>query len=149
MAPLMSIATAGTTWVIPESFGKTVPLIRRQLSGAGLSVVEQFNVSRELYFQPGVGRCSCVILLVDTPALLFECIALDRAAAVFLPLHIVIGGDNDTSYVYWANPVISSGLRPPAPSKSPLEHLCACVTQALCGLPEAAAVVGASSVHLN
>ena len=127
----MSIATAGTTRVIAEPFGKSVPLIRRLLSEAGLSVVEQFNVSSEPYFQLGVGRRSCLILLVDTPALLFECIALDRAAAVFLPIHIVISGDSDTSYVHWANPMTSSGLRPPAPAKIPLENLCTRVTQAL------------------
>jgi hypothetical protein len=137
MAPLMRIATAGTTWVIPESFGKSVPLIRRLLSEAGLTVEEQFNVSREPYFQLGVSRRSCLILLVDTPALLFECIALDRAAAVFLPIHIVISGDGDTSYVHWANPVTSSGLRPPAPAKLPLENLCARVTEALSSLTEA------------
>ena len=134
----MSSASTGNTRVIPESFGKSVALIRRLLLGAGLRVVEEFDVSSEPYFQLGIARRFCTVLLVDTPALLFECIALDRAAAVFLPVHVVISGDRDATYVHWANPVMSSGLRPPMPAKIPLENLCACITQALSGLPQAA-----------
>ena len=130
-------SSTGNTRVISDSAGKAVTLIRRLLAESGLSVVEEFKVSSNLGFDLGVAKRSWIVLLVDTPALLFECIALDRAAAVFLPIHIVISGDRDTTYVYWANPVISSGLRPPTPAKAPLERLCARVTQALSGLPEA------------
>jgi hypothetical protein len=137
MAALMSIVTIGNTRVIPGPFGKSVPLIRRLLSDGGLSIVDEFNLSNEPYFQLGVATRSCTVLLVDTPALLFECIALDRAAAVFLPVHIVISGDRDTTYVHWANPVMSSGLRPPMPAKVPLENLCARITQALSKLQQA------------
>jgi hypothetical protein len=134
----MGIATDGNTRFIPASFGKSVSLIRRLLVVAGLNVVKEFDVSSEPYFQLGIARRSRRVLLVDTPALLFECIALDRAAAVFLPVHVVISGDRDTSYVHWVNPVASSGLRPPAPAKIPLESLCARVTQALSSLPQTA-----------
>ena len=134
----MSISTCGNTRVVPEPFGKSVPLIRRSLQGAGLSVVEELDVSSAPYFQLGIAARSCMVLLVDTPALLFEAIALDRAAAVFLPLHVVISGDRDTSYVHWANPMASSNLRPPAPSKGALEELCARVTNALSELPQVA-----------
>ena len=130
----MGIATDGNTRFIPESFAKSVPLIRRMLAVAGLNVVKEFDVSNETFFPLGIARRSCKVLLVDTPALLFECIALDRAAAVFLPVHVVISGDRDTSYVHWVNPATSSGLRPPAPAKIPLENLCARVTQALSSL---------------
>jgi hypothetical protein len=133
---LMSIATTGNTRIIPEPFGKSVPLIRRLLSDAGLSVVEDFDLTNAPYFQLGIAERSCIVLLVDTPSLLFEAIALDRAAAVFLPVHVVISGDHDTSYVHWANPMASSGLRPPAPSKGPLEDLCARVTKVLSELPQ-------------
>lgn len=133
----MSIASSCNTRVIPGPFGKSVPLIRRLLLDAGLSIVEEFNVSSEPHFQLGIRRQSGIVFLVDTPALLFECIALDRAAAVFLPVHVVITGDRDTTYVRWADPVKSSGLRPPTPAKVPLEILCARITQALSGLPDA------------
>lgn len=132
----MGIAGTGNTRVIREPFGKSVPVIRRMLLDAGLSVVEEFDVSSASYFQLGIAARSCIVLLVDTPALLFEAIALDRAAAVFLPVHVVISGDRDTSYVHWANPMATSGLRAPAPSKGPLGDLCARITRALSALPQ-------------
>ena len=130
----MSTATVDNTRVIPEPFGKSVPLTRRLLSDAGLSVVGEVDLSDQPCFQDGASRQSCVVLLVDTPALLFECIVLDRAAAVFLPVHVAIWGDAGTTYIHWTDPVTSSGLRPPIPAKIPLSNLCARVTQALSGL---------------
>src|SRR6476469_7334957 len=90
--PFMTITPCSNTRVIPEPFAKAVALIRRLLVGAGLSVVKEFDVSAAPYFRLGIAARSCTILLVDTPVLLFEAIALDRAAAVFLPVHVVISG---------------------------------------------------------
>lgn len=132
----MDSVAAGMTRVIPESFDKSLALIRRLLSAAGLGVVGEFDMSREPYFQLGVASRSCVVLLVDTPVLLFEAIALDRSAAVFLPQHVVISGDGDTSYVHWVNPITSSGLRPPAPAKAALADLHKRITDVLSDLPQ-------------
>jgi hypothetical protein len=143
----MNLATTGRTWAIDEAFGKLVPMVRRVLAQAGLGVAAELDVSGESYFRPGIGRRSCVVLLVDTPVLLFEAIALDRGGAVFVPVHLVISGDGETSYVHWANPVTSSGLRPPAPAKAPLEHLCAQVARALAELPQSAEVALQSQSH--
>jgi uncharacterized protein (DUF302 family) len=125
----MNTVTAGNTRVIPETVEQSVPMIRRLLRDAGLSVVEEFNLSSDPHFQSGVARRSCIVLLVDTPELLLECIAPDRAAAVFLPVHVVISGDRDTTSVYWAHPPAGAGEPPPA--KAPLEELNARVTEAL------------------
>ena len=124
--------------MIAEPFSKSLLMIRRLLADAGLKVVGEFELSGAPRGRNGPGSQSCVVLLVDTPALLFESIVLDRAAAVFLPVHVVISGDADTTYVHWADPVLSSGLRPPMPAKIPLANLCARVTQALSGLRQLA-----------
>jgi uncharacterized protein (DUF302 family) len=124
---------------IPVSFEKSLVQVRRQLSNAGFSVVEEFDMSKETSFEVGRARRFCVVLLVDTPVLLFEAIALDRAAAVFLPLHVVVGGDRETSFVHWVNPATSFGLRPPAPAREALEDLCRRLEEALRTLPMAAA----------
>lgn len=137
---VMNIEAAGTTRALPESFEKSLALIRRLLSTAGFSIVKEFDLSRESYFQLGIGSRSCVVLLVDTPVLLFEAIALDRSAAVFVPLHIVVTGDRDSSYVHWVNPMTSSGLRPPAPARGPLDALYARLTESMSQLREAADV---------
>jgi uncharacterized protein (DUF302 family) len=129
--------------MVPDGFGSCVPRVRRLLEGAGLNIVEEFDLTNVPYFQIGIGSRRCTVLLVDMPVLLFEALALDRAAAVFLPIHVVICGDRDTSYVHWANPMASSGLRPPSPSKEAMEKLCSRVTQALSPLPHTAQPAGA------
>jgi hypothetical protein len=138
METFMTTSTAGNRRVIPEPLGRALPLIRRLLFDAGLSIVDELEVSGALHVQLGVVTRSCIVLLVDTPVLLLEAIALDRGAAVFLPLHVVICGGREASYVYWANPVASFGLRPPAPSKAPLEEVCGRITKALSELPQTA-----------
>jgi hypothetical protein len=82
--------------VVPETIDRAVPRVRRLLREAGLSIAQEVTLASEPYFHRGA-RTSCVVLLVDTPSLFFESIVLDRAAAVFLPLHIVIGGDAEAS----------------------------------------------------
>ena len=129
----------GHTHVTPERFARCMPLVRQRLADAGLSIAGEFDVSGEPHFQT-TGHRSCVVLLVDTPGLLFECIAIDRAAAVFLPVHIVISGDRDSTSIHWADPIAISGLRPPMPAKVPLEDLCARIARALAGLPQAGEV---------
>jgi uncharacterized protein (DUF302 family) len=128
----------GVTRLIPESFDKSVLLIRRLLSTAGFSIVEEFDVSKEMHFQSGNSNRCCTVLLVDTPVLFFEAIVLDRSAAVFLPLHVVVSGDREASCVHCVNPMTSSGLRPPEPAKGALEVLYKRVTEALSELPDSA-----------
>jgi len=137
----------GNTWAIPEPFAKCVPLVRRLLLDAGLSVVEEFDISAASYVQLRAGSSSCVVLLVDTPVLLFEAIALDPGAAVFLPVHVVISGDREMSQIHWTNPALASGLRPPVQAKGPLEELCARVNQALAELSPAEELVSQGQPH--
>jgi hypothetical protein len=134
----MTTLSTGNTRVISEPLRRSLPLIRRLLLDAGLSIIAELDVSGTPHLQAEVATRSCTVLLVDTPLLLLEAIALDRAGAIFLPIHVVISGEGDTSYVFWANPMMSSGLRPPAPSKGPLEDLCARITKAFSELPHVA-----------
>ena len=134
----MNLATTGNIRIIGETVERSVPVIRRMLREAGLSVVEEFSLSNNPHFQLETARRPCIVLLVDTPEALLQSIALDRAPAVFLPVHVVVSGDGDTSYVYWAHPLGGSGQRPPLPAKTPLEELNARVTQALRALPQVA-----------
>ncbi len=128
----MNGADGGVNRRIPEPFDKTLLLIRNSLASAGFSIVAKIDVSSAL--QTGSSDC-CVVLLVDTPILLFEAIVLDRAPAAFLPLHVVVCGDRTASEVYCANPMVTSGLRPPEPAKGALEALYRHLSDALAGLP--------------
>ena len=126
----------GITRTIPEPFEKTISTVRRMLTAAGLTIVDEFDMSKEPYFHFGVAGGWCTVLLLDTPILMFEAIVLDHSTAVFLPLHVVVSGDRETSYVHWADPVASSGLRPPASGKSALEQAYKRLADALSGLPQ-------------
>lgn len=129
----MNHQSAGHTRMVPERLDKAVTAVRRLLEDAGLRVVDELEIGQCLSDANIPGQ-PCRILLVDTPVLLFESIALDRAAAVFLPVHIAVCGNSESTSVHWANPVVSAGLRPPAPAKGPLEVLCARITEALAPL---------------
>lgn len=131
----MSAADGAVTRAVPVSFVKTLAAVRRILTGAGFSIIKEFDLSKEPYLKLGASSGRCVVLLVDIPVLLFEAIALDRAAAVFLPLHVVVSGGREMSCLRWADPVSSSGLRPPAPSREALDALCQRLRAALASLP--------------
>jgi hypothetical protein len=124
---LSKASPSGSIRVVPESFERSVALIRR-LTAAGFTVVEEFDVSGEPYFLLVIARRSCVLLLYK-PMLLLEPIALHRSVAVFLPLHVVINGDRDISSTHWANPVTCSGLQ--LPVRDVLDEVYRRITEAI------------------
>lgn len=90
------------TIAAPFSFQLTLKSMLRLVSNEGLSVVEQFNMTPA--FNNGVPeRTNCTVLLVDTPMLLFEAIALDSSMAAFIPLHIVLMGDEQSCSIFWSD----------------------------------------------
>jgi hypothetical protein len=113
--------STGTRWGVNAGIEKTASLVRRCLRDRGLQIVD------EVYISSG----QCVVLLVDTPELLLGAVALDRGAAVLVPVHVVITSDGPRSFVYWANPIAVSGLRPPASARAALERLCGRIRQTL------------------
>ena len=118
--------TAEHGWDLNLGMRNSVGLVRRVLRVNGLHIVEELELSAASADTPG-----CVVLLVDSPELLFEAIALDRAAAVLVPLHVVVTGDGHRSRVHWTNPLAFSGLHAPASARVAIERLCARLKQAL------------------
>jgi uncharacterized protein (DUF302 family) len=70
-----------------------------------------------------LGFAPCKILLVDSPYLLLEAVTLSRAAAVLLPLHVVIAGRGRETLVYWMNPAVIEGAGLPAGAAAPVAKL--------------------------
>jgi uncharacterized protein (DUF302 family) len=119
------------TYLIPEPFDKAVKLIRRALAETELSVVGEFDTTRAFGEAPGKKTEPSRVLLVDCPLLVFEAQALDRAAGVFFPLHVLVWADGDRTQV---SPVSSGeifGIRLPLGVAGPMERLRARVTRAL------------------
>ena len=121
----MNALGAGQTYMLSERFDKAVKLIRRALDEAELSVVGEFDTTGTFGAEPSR------ILLVDCPLLVFEAQALDRAAGVFFPLHVLVWGDGDRTQVS----TLSSGgffdVRLPSGAAGPIERLQARVSTAL------------------
>jgi uncharacterized protein (DUF302 family) len=127
----MNALAVGQTYVISEPFDKAVRLIRSALAEMELSVAGEFDTTGAFGGKPGKKAKQSRILLVDCPLLVFEAQALNRAAGVFFPLHVLVWADGDRTQV---SAVSSSGLfdvRLPLGAAGPMEKLQARVTMAL------------------
>jgi hypothetical protein len=129
---------SGNVWqvqAVPMPIAKTLKSLRRPFHKAGIDIVEQIDLSREFHRQLAAGTHRSVLLLVDCPLLLFEAVALDRAAAVFFPFHVVVTGDDACTCIHWAHPAAAVSSRLPATVKRPVDALYARLTEVL-GRPQ-------------
>jgi uncharacterized protein (DUF302 family) len=127
----MNAVAAGQTYMITERFDKAVKLIRTALLEMELSVVSELDTTGDFGKWPGKRTERSRILLVDCPLLVFEAQALDRAAGVFFPLHILVWADGDRTQVSTADPTGVSGGRLPLGTVNPMGRLQARVAMAL------------------
>lgn len=121
----------GQTYTISERFDKAVKRIRRALVETELSVVSEFDTTGLLGEEPGKKGGQSRILLVDCPLLVFEAQALDRAAGVFFPLHVLIWADGERTKVSAASSGELFDARLPLGAAGPMERLQARVALAL------------------
>jgi hypothetical protein len=108
---------------IARPIERVLKVLRLALSDAGIEIVRELELSAEFRRQPDGDDRRCVLLLLDCPLLLFESLALDRAAGVFLPLHVVVIGDSKLTGIHWAHPAHASGVRLPPTARQALESL--------------------------
>jgi hypothetical protein len=71
------------------------------------------------------------MLFVDSPLFFLEALALDRAAAVFLPLHVLVAASGPETRVYWVKPGEVFGGRLPLGAAVPLDEIQARLARAL------------------
>lgn len=121
----------GQVTAVARDYERTLRSLRRALNGAGLSVVEQFDLAHGLTGPLTAGSHSCALLMVDCPLLLLEAVALERSAAAFIPIHVVITGDQHSTCIHWGHPAEIFGLRPSPTAKGPVDALYARVTRVL------------------
>ena len=127
----MNALGLGQTYTVPARFDKAIKLIRGALFAMELSVVGEVDTSGTFARENGKKTEPAKILLVDCPLMVFEAQALDRAAGVFFPFHVLVWGDGDRTHVS----TVSSGelfdFRLPVGAAGPMERLKARVTMAL------------------
>jgi len=110
------------SYLIPAKFEKALKSIRGALSEVEVDIVQEFDLSEDL--NSGTrSRITARMLLVSSPILDFEAVALGRAGAVFLPLHLLVTPETGSTRVSLVDP---SGLlegRLPVGIGDPLRRL--------------------------
>jgi uncharacterized protein (DUF302 family) len=114
---------AVTVYTIAYPFEKALPAVREALTAGGLSIAGEMDISERIRKQLGLDFGPCRILLVDSPYLLVEALALDRSAAALLPLHVVISGREFITHVHWISLAGMRQTRLPAGAEAPLAKL--------------------------
>ena len=99
------------TYAIEMPFAKALKRVRTALRAGDL------EIAGELQLVP-----HCRLLLVDCPLLVFEGLALDRAAGVYFPLHVMVRANGAHTEVSTMASE-SSDARLPAGAAGPIERL--------------------------
>ena len=119
----MNTLSVGQTYLIDAHFDKAIRLIRSALERQELSIAAELEVhgrgDSSRWKKAGLSR----LLLVDSPLLLFEALALDKAAGVFLPLHVLVSSDGEQTHVSCVELPDLFEVRVPAGSSRPLSVL--------------------------
>ena len=108
---------------VDKRFEQTLRLVRHALAERQLSIAGEYDIAENLAQDSGRQAIAGKLLLVDSPVLLFECLALDRAAAVFVPVHVLISADGDQTQVVCLEPSSVFEFRLPPGAAQPLEEL--------------------------
>jgi hypothetical protein len=127
----MTAVAAGHTFAIEERFDKALKLVREALTGDDLEIVGEMAMPANW---PGESRkrpARCRVLLVECPLLVFEGLALDRAAGVYFPLHVLLASDGVRTRVSTVKPSGVFDSRLPAGAAEPVDRLEARVARAL------------------
>lgn len=127
----MNAVSAENTYVMAQRFDKALKTIRGALAEVELEVAEEFDTAGILDGRADKTPERSRMLLVDCPLLVFEALALDRASAVFLPLHILVSADGDRTHVSVINPAELFDARLPVGAADPINRLQARVVLAL------------------
>ena len=119
----MSTTAAGQTYVIAEDFDNALKLVRHSLAERELGVTSEWDTTENRRGSFGQKPQRSRLLLVDSPILMFEAMALDRAAGALIPMHLLVSADGDRTQVVFVEPATLLARRPPAGAAGPLEEL--------------------------
>ena len=119
------------TLVMRQPLNEALKLIRCALAGEELEIAAELDMSGRIRKSLRVNMPPCRVLCVDCPMALLEALAFDRSAAVLLPLHLVVAGQDDLTLIHFLNPAAAlySGL--PVTARAAVSKLQASVALAV------------------
>ena len=127
----MTGAQDTATLIIQQPLNEAVKLLRRALAEGGLEIAAGLDMAGRIRKALRIDFPQCRVLCVDSPLALLEALALDRSAAVLLPMHLVVTGQDGVTLVHLLNPAAAlySGL--PVTARAAVSKLQARVAQAV------------------
>lgn len=135
----MNVVSMMQAYRVAERFERALKSIRSALHGMDLDIVGEFDLPEVRNLGTGRKAGAFKILLVSSPVLDFEAVALGRAAAVFFPLHVMVSAEGDSTRISLVNPTSLFDARLPVGAVSPMNRIVARVELALESLLEDAA----------
>jgi uncharacterized protein (DUF302 family) len=119
------------TLIIQQPVSDALKLIRRALAEGGLEIAADVDLAGRIRKALRIDLPPCRVLCVDCPVALLEALALDRSAAVLLPLHLVVAGHNGSTLVHLLNPTAALYGGLPVTARAAVSKLQARVAQAV------------------
>jgi uncharacterized protein (DUF302 family) len=97
--------TQATTmaFVLDTAFEPALAQIRQAIRQDQLSIAAEVDAAQRVRHALEIFVPQCRVLLVDSPLLLLEATAIDRASAIFVPLHLVVSSAGDRTLVQMLN----------------------------------------------
>ena len=119
------------TFVVPQPLNEALKSIRRALAEEGLDIAAELDLAGRIRKALRIDLPPFRVLCVDCPVALLEALALDRSAAVLIPLHLVVAGQDGTTLVHLLSrsAALYSGL--PVTARAAVSKLQARVAQAI------------------
>ena len=92
------------TLIVRQPLNQALRSIRRALAEGGLQIATDLDMAGRIRKALRIDFPPCRVLGVDCPVALLEALALDRSAAVLLPLHLVVAGQDGFTLIHLLNP---------------------------------------------
>ncbi len=127
----MNGAPVTVEYALHENYSRTLKLLRSSLQKCGVRIVSEMDVSEIVRTEAGVRLPACRILYLCCPFVLLQVAVIDRAAATFLPVHLVVSEHAVDTRIHLATGagLDAAGLSPTA--RQPMARLFARVLDGL------------------
>ncbi len=86
---------ATAAFVLDRPFEAALIRIRQAVRAEQLCIAAEIDAAQRVKRALEIYVPQCRVLLIDNPLFLLEATAIDRASAIFMPLHLVISGSGN------------------------------------------------------
>ena len=119
------------TLIVRQPLNQALRSIRRALAEGGLEIATDLDMAGRIRNALRIDFPPCRVLGIDCPVALLEALALDRSAAVLLPLHLVVAGRDGFTLIHLLNPAAALYGGLPVTARAAVSKLQARVAQAV------------------